>query len=411
MLIRANRVLTMRGEPIAGGAVRTEGARIAAVGRATDFGTPEPGEPVIDLGDAVLLPGLINAHCHLDYTGCKGLIDPPASFAQWIQAINALKRQISIEDYVVAVRKGFQILQDTGTTTVANIESFPEVLTHLDTPPIRTWWFLELIDVRHRIYDEAGLLGALNFFENMPTWLGGFGLSPHSPYTASIELYRLAKRCCEQFGMPFTTHISESVQEQEMFRHAHGELFDLMASLGRDMSDCGHGSSLSHLLEHGVLTRDCLAVHMNYLQDYDLDAMAGSGVHVVHCPKCPTYFGHAAFRLKEIVARGVNVCLGTDSLASNNSLDLRSEMREVLHTNPSVTPRQALEMVTLNPARALNQEGLLGEITPNAWADLLAVPLGDGPDPHAAVIDSRERPLFLAINGDVRIHPGQPAGT
>jgi cytosine/adenosine deaminase-related metal-dependent hydrolase len=404
MLIRADTLLTMRGEPIARGAVRIEANRITEVGPQSDFAAPSPGETVLDLGDCILCPGFINAHCHLDYTLFKGLIQPSQKFTDWIVAINALKRQFALEDFHRAVTKGFRMLLDSGTTTVANIESFPELLAHLETPPLRVWWFLELIDVRTRAYNENSLLGALQFFENMPSWLGGFGLSPHAPYTASVELYRLARRCCEQFQMPFTTHISESVQEQEMFVHGRGDLYNFMAGMGRDMSDCGHGSALTHLLEHGVLTRDCLAVHLNYLQDYDLDALAASGVHVVHCPKCHTYFGHSEFRFYELRDLGVNICLGSDSLASNNTLDMRAEIREARAKLPGLSDREWLETVTLHPARAVNHQGELGEISTDALADLVAFPwdkeTGET-SPYSAIIASREKPLMVMIDGKV----------
>ncbi len=329
----------MKGDPIFDGAVRIEGEQIVHADKSSAL-VPAPGEEVLDLGSNVLAPGLINAHCHLDYTVLRGSIAPPDGFAQWIKNINALKRDFTTEDYVKSVMKGFDMLIESGTTTVGNIEAFPEILPHLSAPPIRTWWFLELIDVRNRLFDETSLIGALSIFDQHPNWLGGFGLSPHAPYTASPELYRLAKNCSERFQMPFTTHVAESIQEHEMFTNARGDLYDLMKSLGRDCSDCGQGSALSHLLEYGLLTHNCLAVHMNYLQDYDFSALAEIGVHVVYCPKCHTYFGHRPFELEKLREHGVNICLATDSIAGNNSLDMRSEMREALRKHHGLTNRQ-----------------------------------------------------------------------
>lgn len=402
MLIRATHVIPVTAPAIMEGAVRLEGNQIVAVGAEADL-PPEAGEEIIDLPNCVLLPGLINAHCHLDYTGFRASIDPPASFTRWIQDINALKRQFFESDFLYSIQRGFKLLMDSGTTTVANIETYPELLPQLKPPPIRTWWFLELIDVRQRSFDDASLLGTLSFFDDNPNWLGGFGLSPHAPYTSSIELYRAARRCCEQLGMPFTTHIAESVQENQMFANGSGELFDFMEGIGRDMSDCGHGSALSHLFEHGVLTEDCLAVHLNYLQDYDLDALAQTGVHVVHCPKCHTYFGHADFKAQALRQAGVNLCLGTDSLASNNTLDMRSEMREARKKMPFLSAQDVLEMSTINPARALHRAGKLGELQPGALADLVAFPLHkDDNDPVEAIVDSTAFPVLMVVNGEIK---------
>jgi cytosine/adenosine deaminase-related metal-dependent hydrolase len=409
MLYLADIVLPICAPPLYHGAVRVEGAEIVAVGSASDL-TPQPGEEVTDLGASTLLPGLINAHCHLDFTRFKGALSAGKGFTEWIKTINALRRSFGTADYIESIAEGFELLAQSGVTTVANIEAFPELLPNLPVPPLRTWWFLELIDVRSRINGDETLMGALSFFESHPEWLGGFGLSPHAPYTASVDLYRLARTCGEVYGMLSTTHIAESVEEHEMFSHGRGPLFDFLASLGRDNTDCGQGSALSHLVEHGVLGDNCLIAHLNYLQDYDYELVARSGASVVHCPKCHSYFGHAPFPLKALRKHGVNVCLGTDSLASNTTLDMRAEMREAqaLH---GLDDRDVLEMVLLNGARALGQTGKLGQLSAGATADLVAFPhscddafRGDSTgypqsEPYRQVVQSRCEPNLLLVNG------------
>ena len=404
MLYLADFVLPMVSPPIPKGAVRVEGAEIVAVGPASEI-PAQPGEPVTDLGASTLLPGLINAHCHLDFTRFKGTISARHSFTEWIKTINALRRGFTTPEYIDSIAEGFELLAQSGVTTVANIESFPELLPQLPVPPLRTWWFLELIDVRSRINEDETLLGALSFFESHPEWLGGFGLSPHAPYTASVDLYRLARSCGEKYGMLSTTHIAESVEEHEMFSHARGPLYDFLASLGRDNSDCGQGSALSHLVDHGVIGPNWIIAHLNYLQDYDYDLVAQAGASVVHCPKCHTYFGHAPFPLKALRKYGINVCLGTDSLASNNTLDMRSEMREAqaLH---DLEDRDVMEMVLLNGAKALGQAGKLGQLSPGSIADLVAFPhtppktgAAKETDPYRRVVQSREQPNLLLVNG------------
>ena len=407
MLYLTDSVLPISSPPLTRGAVRVEGAEIVAVGPASEL-RAQPGEAVTDLGASTLLPGLINAHCHLDFTRFKGALSAKQGFTEWIKTINALRRSFTTQDYIDAIAEGFKMLAQGGTTTVANIEAFPELLPHLPVPPLRTWWFLELIDVRSRINEDETLLGALSFFEKHPEWPGGFGLSPHAPYTASVDLYRLARTCGEKYGMLSTTHIAESLEEHEMFSHGRGPLYDFLAGLGRDNSDCGYGSALSHLVEHGVIGPNCIIAHLNYLQDYDYDLVARAGASVVHCPKCHTYFGHAPFPLKALRGYGVNVCLGTDSLASNNTLDMRSEMREA-QTMHGLSDREVLEMVLLNGARALGQAGKLGEISRGSTADLVAFPhaateggssAGEfDADPYRRVVQSREEPSLLLVNG------------
>src|SRR6266571_1510221 len=146
MIVRARAVVTMDGPPIENGAVAISGDRIVDVGRFDEVKTSNSGT-VVDLGEQALLPGLINAHCHLDYTCLRGKIPPQKSFTDWIRAINAEKAKLAPDDYLASIAKGFAEAKRFGTTTVANLTAFPELIPHVN-PPIRTWWFSELIDVR-----------------------------------------------------------------------------------------------------------------------------------------------------------------------------------------------------------------------------------------------------------------------
>ena len=146
MIIRARIVVTMDGAPIENGAVAVSGNRIVDVGRFDDIKTRNAGNTV-DLGEQVLLPGLINAHCHLDYTCLRGKIPPQKSFTDWIRAINAEKSELSPKDYIASINDGFEEAKRFGTTAIANLTAFPELISQIQ-PPIRTWWFAELIDIR-----------------------------------------------------------------------------------------------------------------------------------------------------------------------------------------------------------------------------------------------------------------------
>ncbi|MFQ3670727.1 MAG: amidohydrolase family protein [Verrucomicrobiia bacterium] len=396
MLIEAEMVVTMEGAVWSPGGVRVEGNRIVAVGPELEA---KRGEEVVELPGQILAPGLINGHCHLDYTGFKGAIFRGKSFPDWIRAINALKQGLTPGDYLAAIAEGFEMLQRSGCTTVLNIEAFPGLFLEMKRPALRTWWFLELIDVRTRLGSDEMLAGALAFFGEHGDWPGGLGLSPHAPYTASIELYRLARQCGEELKMPWTTHLAESIEEQEMFLHGAGGLYELLEELGRDMSDCGQGSAFSHLVDHGVLNERCLLVHLNYLQEYDWRELRSRRYHVVHCPKCHAYFGHARFPLERLIEAGVNVCLGTDSLASNDTLDLRAEIRAAQKVYPEFGARAWLEMVTVNPAEALGLRGQLGVIRPGALADLVAFPVVPSTGPYTAIIRSEEPPTAMWVDG------------
>jgi len=306
MIYRARAVVTMDGRPIENGAVAVQGGMIQAVGSHREVSRLFLDETV-DLGERVLMPGLINAHCHLDYSMLRNVINPQKSFTEWIKHINAMKRSFYDEDYLNAIVRGFTELKKWGTTTVLNIETMPELLLKMPPPPIRTWWFYEMIDIRHRITTEELVAGALAFFQQRPDWEGGFGLSPHAPYTASADLYRLANECSRVTGMPLTTHLAESSEEDEMFRHARGPLYDFLASIGRDMGDCGKKSAFAHLVGDSIAGPDWLLVHLNELGEDDFDLIGernlGRAMQVVHCPLSHRYFKHRPFQFRRSFGR------------------------------------------------------------------------------------------------------------
>ncbi len=377
-----------------------EGSRIIEVGRWADFETVDS----IDLGDSILMPGLINAHCHLDYTCLRGAILPPGSFASWISRINDLKRTLTDDDYLASVQQGLHESIRSGTTTIFNIESFPEILLQLKRPAIRVWWFLELLDIRSRIGTEELIAGALTLLDQPKDWLGGPGLSPHAPFTTSQSLYRLASECATFRQVPVMTHLAETQEEFDFFVHGSGPLHEFLTKLGRDMSDLDGQSPVARLFQAGVLPKGAILTHMNALTDSDWDLLSArvDEFSVVHCPRCHSYFGRPAFPINRFLETGINLCLGTDSLASNWSLDLFAEMRHLREIHPSLSPETVLHMVTLAPAKAIGQEGLLGEITQGAYADLIALPCsGNHDNLYSAVIETTARPHWVMVNGEV----------
>ena len=404
MILRARAVIPISAAPIHDGAVVVSGSTITAVGPFAEIRAAHSGE-VTDLGERILMPGLVNAHCHLDYTMMRRAIQPQRSFTEWIGRINALKRSLGPEDYRAAIVRGFAELQRWGTTSVANIESFPEMLTDMPQSPLRTWWFLEMIDVRHQVPSEEVSSGMLAFFESHAAQRGGFGLSPHAPYTASGPLYETVTGTAEKLGMPVMTHVAESREEWEMFRHARGELYEFMLRLGRWMEDCQQGRTpLAHLFHHTGFGPRWILSHMNELDDSDLTLLASiprtDRPSIVHCPGSHRYFRHAPFRLAKLLELRMNVCLGTDSLASTHSLSMFDEMRILAAREQWLHPADVVAMATLNGARALSLNA--GKIEPGALADLIAIPHdATMRDIHAAVIANREPVAWMMIDGQV----------
>jgi cytosine/adenosine deaminase-related metal-dependent hydrolase len=402
MIIRSRVVATMAGEPIGDGAVVVEANKIARVGRFDHLQRDHSGE-VVDLGDQILLPGLINAHCHLDYTTLRGKIGPQGTFADWIVAINAAKAALSDSDYVDSITHGLAEASGYGTTTLLNLEAFPELLPQLPRPALRVWWCAEMIDIRTPVNAQKVFEALRNSFVSQADWLGGVGLAPHAPYTASRQLYSDAFEIARREGVPFTTHLAESPEEMQMFRDARGPAFDFLEGIGRPMEDCGQQTPLSLLLRNQTIDEQSLIAHLNELDEGDFELLAGAPkFHIVHCPRSHTFFSHAPFALQRLRALGFNICLGTDSLASNSSLSLFAEMRELLRKEATLSPREVLEMVTAHAAAAIGQGNTLGQIRPGFHADLIALPaLGSLANAYESIVSFDGVVPWMMVNGEV----------
>ena len=412
MILRARVLLPISQPPIDDGAVWIKGNRIVEVGRWRDIAR-SARQDAVDLGDVILLPGLVNAHCHLDYTDMAGLIPPPKVFTTWINHIVALKGQWTYSDYAHSWLNGARMLLRTGVTTVADSEAVPELLPEVsDATPLRVHSFLEMTGVQTRRAPRDILREAAEKIESLPPARGKPGLSPHAPYSTTPELLRLTAQLAREKNWRLVTHVAESAPEFEMYTERRGSLFDWLKHQ-RDMSDCGRGSPVEHLDRCGLLGKNLLAVHANYLTRDDERLLAAREVSVVHCPRSHAYFGHRRFPIDTLSAAGVNLCLGTDSLASVYKkrsqpieLNLLTEMQALAASNPELTPETILLMGTMNSAKALGLQGKVGELSEKAAADLIAVPFsGKLSDAAHAVVHHSGPVAASLIDGQWAIKP------
>ena len=401
MIIRARAVVTMDGPPIENGAIALSEDRIVDVAKFDEIKARHTGE-VIDLGEQELLPGLINAHCHLDYTCLRGKIPPQKSFTDWIRAINAEKAKLSPDDYVASINDGFAEARRFGTTTIANLTAFPELIPQIRAP-IRTWWFAELIDIRAPEHAKELVDRASESLGRVRPAGAPWGLAPHALFTASKDVYWRCEEIARRQNALLTTHLAESREEMQMFHDASGPLYEFLKSIGRWMDDCGGHTPVARFLvligRGGSPNRpraievnrpylSWLVAHLNELaeSDFELLERSASKFHIVHCPRSHNFFGHDHFGFERLRSLGFNICLGTDSLASNEDLSLFAEMRAFQKAFPSVSPKTILQMVTVNPAMALHQANALGRIRQGFKPDLVAVPCSGSTDVFEQVI-------------------------
>jgi aminodeoxyfutalosine deaminase len=409
MLLRARLVWPVSQPPLEDGAVLISNQRVAGLAPWRDWAGRHTG-PVVDLGHAILLPGLVNAHCHLDYTHMSGL-PPQKRFSDWIKSLLALKAAASYTDYAEAWLNGARMLARTGTTTVADIEAVPELLPDVwSSTPLRVASFLEMTGIHSGHQPEDILQQAAAKLTSLSPARGLVGLSPHALCSTPPALLRLTAEMARRRRWRLTMHLAESLDEYEMYRHRRGAMFDWL-SKQRDMSDCGLGTPVEQAARCGLFGRNFLAVHANYLEPADIAALAQSRASVVHCPRSHAYFGHQPFPYRALAEAGLNICLGTDSLASvkttrgrKTELNMFAEMRAFAATQPDLPPAEIIRMATQAGARALGWQGRVGAIFPHALADLIALPFTGPAEDAADAVVHHAGPLLAAMIDGQWIH-------
>lgn len=306
------------------------------------------------------------------------------------------------------------MLLQSGTTTVGDVEAVSQLLPAMwERTPLRVFSFLEMIGITKRRSPPAILQEACDKGVSLGHRRCRIGLSPHAPYSTLPELLKLSARAARNRRWLLCCHVAESAMEFEMFARRKGEMFDWLARSGRDMIDCGQGSPIRHLAQAGLLKANLLAIHVNYLGRGDAQLLQQSGASVVHCPRSHFYFRHGPFPLQRLQRAGVNVCLGTDSLASvyrrkNQPLELNmfEEMRALAQREPSLSPRKILSLSTICGARALHLQGQAGELRTGAYADVIALTFsGKTSGIYDAVLEHRGEVVASMIAGTWAVAP------
>ncbi len=343
-----------------------------------------------------------------------GELSPPKTFTDWIAAITAAKTAWSYSDYARSWLHGAHQLLKTGTTTVGDIEAMPDLLPEVwDATPLRVFSFLEMTGIKSRRAPKEILREAVETIDSLH----------HPRNRACFRRTRPIPPCPNSCNAPpalaqkrkwrVSIHVAESAQEFEMFQHARGAMHDWLKRNERDNSDCGRGSPVAHLARQKLLGENVLAIHVNCLARGDATLLAKNKTHVVHCPRSHDYFKHPPFERARLSRAGVNICLGTDSLATvrktgkqKPELDLFAEMRALADKDKTVSPAEILQMATVNGARALGLAGKAGELSPGAFADLIAIPFaGKTFRCHEAVLEHTGNVAASMIEGRWVIPP------
>ncbi len=359
-----------------------QGGRIAGCGSFVEVATKHPVSRVVDLGEMVLLPGLVNAHVHLELTGLRGRAPFSGSFADWLGAVGAYIARAPGGELRRGVAAGAEEALQTGTTVVGDVALRCPAYGEMRRRGLGGVSFLEVLGLRRRVAN-----GLLRWRQWQTLWMRPdgrvrVGLSPHAPYSTSAEAYRSTLALAESRKMPVMTHVAETRAEAELMERGTGELAALMEEKGwlpEGVKWQAPGMSpVECLNEVGFLRKGAMLAHVNYPSPGDLQRIADAGASVVFCPQSHRHFGHEEYPLLDMLRLGINVALGTDSLASNESLSMLAEAQLVRNSFPDVPPLVLLDMVTANGTKALGLGEVAGQIREGYWSDMIAVPYPPG---------------------------------
>lgn len=381
--MQARYVFPVAAPPIADGVVVIDGERIVEVAAADRVWARVPTE---DLGNVAILPGLVNAHTHLEFSDLdKPLGKRGMSFPAWIRAVIAHRQQqspnVAIGRKREAIARGLHESLASGTTTLGEIATAPLAAEPFRQTLMRGVIYLESLGFSDERIAEA-MQRSVDFIAGPPVakhWASG--LSPHAPYSTP---WQLVAALCGRW--PVAMHLAESREELELLETHAGPFRQLLDDLGIWRDDAFPRSpGVFWYLQQLARSPHALVVHGNYLSDEEIAFVAqhGQSMSVVYCPRTHAYFQHEPYPLAKLLAAGVNVALGTDSRASNPDLSLLAEMRHVAQHQP-IAPDVVLRLGTIHGALSLGMFAEVGSIESGKRADLavVALPDGDARDPH-----------------------------
>lgn len=308
----------------------------------------------VDLGNAAIIPALVNAHTHLEFSSLAAPLAPAQPFADWIRSVVAHRR--AQRSPVEAIPHGAWESARAGTGLLADIVTDDAVPSAYPADGPGVIAFRELIGLLPEQADER-LETARRFLEasEASAAVVARGISPHAPYSVGPDLYERLIELARERGVPVAVHLAETAAERELLRHGTGELVDLLAGFGvwSDSVIPRGRRPMDYLRPLAGLER-ALVVHGNYLEADELAFCAEhSEITVVYCPRTHANFGHGRHPWRELLVRGGRVALGTDSRASNPDLSLFDELRFLYERFPDVEPRALLHLGTIAGAQAL----------------------------------------------------------
>ena len=338
---------------------------------------PVPGSR--QLGNVVVLPGLINAHTHLELSWLRGRVPPANRFTDWVKTLVGLRRgteQLVTPEIVAPVHDAIREARASGTVAVGDVSNSLAAVQPMKDAGLKGVVFHELLGFRER---DGALIEASRPKREAAAGDGvRISLAPHAPYSTSVELFKAIRQAVDNSDCPIlSVHLGESAEEVELLEKGSGPWRGMLETIGvwRDDWEIPACGPVQFLERHGVIDSRTLVVHGVQLDDTSLQRLKALDATVVTCPRSNRWVGVGYPPVERFYTSGVSVAVGTDSLASVDDLNLFSELKTMRFLAPSVPAREFLESATLVGATALGLEHELGSITPGKHAELIAVTL------------------------------------
>ncbi len=419
MLLKADWVLPVSSPPVANGAVLVEDGCIVRVGPADELAQGYDGE-ALDFGEAAILPGFVDLHTHLEYSVFRGLCDD-LSYPDWKIQVTQRSAALAPADWAASARLGALEAIRSGITCIADISSSGGSLDASLAAGLRGLAFYELTGMDDSRVSET--IGAAK--EAVLAWqakaVGSHmmvGLAPHSPYSVAPPLFKAVSQWARQDGFMMCVHLAGSKEEVEFVKYASGKL----ATVYRDLVGWSDllwqptgVSPVKYLEEWEVFDGPVLAVHCIQVDEADIDILQKHDVAIAHCPKCGAKWGMGVAPLPEFLRRQLRVGIGTDSPASNNTMDFFDEMRVGLllqrgskRTVEGLSAAEFVSLATEGGAGALGLGASIGTLEPGKQADVVAVDLSHShqkpvQDPYSALVytANQENVILTMVNGRV----------
>ncbi len=343
-----------------------------------------PGSRIPDaasrqLGNVAVLPGLINAHTHLELSWLRGRVPPANAFTDWVKTLVGIRRgteQLITPDVVASVDGAIRELRASGTVAVGDITNSLASVEPMLAAGLHGVVFHELLGFAER---DGALVRSTRERRAAAAARGArVSLAPHAPYSTSVELFKAIREAVSGSDCPIlSVHLGESVEEVELLEKGSGPWRSMLQTIGvwRDDWEIPACGPVQFLDRHGVIDARTLVVHGVHCDEAALERLRQLGATLVTCPRSNRWVGAGFPPIDRFYASGVAIAVGTDSLASVEDLNLFSELKTMRWLAPQVPARKILESATLVGAKALGLESELGSITPGKRAELICVRL------------------------------------